>query len=1081
MASEEDDQAARHNAIRDLMEKCQAHAVETSHGSHGSLVKTLQSLHRALVATRMQSPRRREPNLDQANAERSQATLQIQESLISTVATTDDSAPSSEQEFLHNVAKELINLDRVIFLVDEEVNAELSPDGFDYENDCKWYIDAMEILSRVGEGCKTGGCDAKMNTSVLTTTVDGAESTTPSCDNPERWIDRCLDICGYATSLELAVDCLRRIVHDLSTSSTPTTSSYGHGLRRGDKRPGLAPAITSLRTIRRRLILLPPSISDEDNLMHFPGPYRGLLLRLKDDQGLQRTCQFCECIILPLEYHHLERQTHQHQLHGQTPMQQNVNQIHSDHQLLSESLSSLAVSVLPTLVASACHAIDLPLPSWAKPKVSYGILINSAWKILLAGHILGNCLTSSRFNINASNPTKSNGSPTEQSAINAAASNHFKLLLRQMIESGRSEIVVHQIYHCWKSCDVGKPSTTLHDLKTPRSILCSQLQSTLASIPSKREVALFSRSILRYCTKQHMPKSVPNNYLSQQARDQLEEICANGILPFIRDVLLQSLSKDEELAEAMVNYVILSPPTSFHCQSESSLQSYPTLHFIDRAVPRCLSQLLTETSPDNGAVNGVTQSCETPSQEDSDSEDQAESHNESKVVNPFIAQLSTVASVWSEDIFITRTDALQQQYVTEFLLHPLESKQLTPTDLQKVLSDDGIPLATSLVQGVTFRLDVSRSESTRIDGMRVAEAMASILGQTLRFDELHPTADDDVGVADKEDEGMEGKKKERRRKRKPRVRVEPGVSMVVDPDAEYFTDDSDSSYNSSQSDSSTDSSGSDGSSDSNSSWGEDSLVAYPMNDDEEDLRRVARPCTLRDCLAYLLTSDKDDLAYDKLQSALTELATIVASQPLDLLDVVSTLVRVLLFLEDKFNIDHFSTKRWNSLIALSAHAPLETTTLLVEEMRGNISLGTRLEALSILSIVAQELSGIKKDPRRTENSNCCDEEVTSCSTKLQRVLNLRDESNVRDAKTDLSAQSPKTRRWRQPRTSPTTTTNRFGSVSVQMIYSLFAFLSQTRNDESIWGGPFGERFLSEFLKTLSIMLYCASTYPNSAL
>jgi len=408
----------------------------------------------------------------------------------------------------------------------------------------------------------------------------------------------------------------------------------------------------------------------------------------------------------------------------------------------------------------------------------------------------------------------------------------------------------------------------------------------------------------------------------------------------------------------------------------------------------------------------------------------------------------------------------------------LESKQLNQNDLQKGLSDDGTPLATMLVQGVTLRLDVSRSESIRMDGMRVAEAMASLLGQTLRFEELHPPEEDDVGIL--EDEVTEDKKekKERRRNRTNRVRAAPRV--LVDPDAEYFTDDSDSS-DSSQSDSSIDSHESDESSDSNSSWGEDSLQPYPMNDDEEDLRRVPRPRTLRDCLAYLLTSDKDNFAYDKQHSALMELASIVASQPLDLLDVVSTLVRVLLFLEDKFNMEEFAVKRWDSLVAFGVNIPLETCMLLVEEMRGNISLGTRLEALTILGAVAQELSGLRRDPQQKAIPSCCDQEVANCSTKLQRVLNLHDTSTGEDANAALSTQSSKTRRWRRPRTSPTTTTNRFGAVSVQMIYSLFAFLSQTRNDESIWGGPIGEKFLSEFLKTLSIMLYCARTYPSPAL
>jgi len=572
---------------------------------------------------------------------------------------------------------------------------------------------------------------------------------------------------------------------------------------------------------------------------------------------------------------------------------------------------------------------------------------------------------------------------------------------------------------------------------------------------------------------------VPTSVLN--TRDKLDGVCTKGILPFLREALLPSISKDAGLGEAMVNFTILTPPTSYHCQPESSLQSYPTIHDVDRAVPRCLAQLLALACADGIEIKDETQSNnESACQEDSDSDDSQADSRQFKAVHGFLSHLFTVASVWCEDIFITKTDTLQQQYVTEFLLHPLESKQLTQNDLQQGL-DDGTPLAAMIVQGVTLRLDVSRSESIRMDGMRVAEAMASLLGQTLRFDELHPSGDDDIGIADKDVEEEKNKKRERRSKRKKRVPMEPRVSVVVDPDEECFTDDSDSSDSSSQSDTSTDSHESDESSDSNSSWGEDSLQPYSMNDDEEDLRRVPRPRTLRDCLAYLLTSENEDLTYDKHHAALTELEAIISAQPLDLLDVVSTLVRVLLFLEDSFSMDQFSVKRWDSLMALGVCAPLETCLLLVGEMRGNISLGTRLEALSLLKCIAQELSGMMSHPQQKTISNDCDQELASCSTKLQRVLNLRDTLNGEDAKTDLSTQSSKTRRWRNPRVPKTSTPNKFGVVSVQMIYSLFAFLSQTRTDESIWGGPIGEKFLAEYLKTVSIMLYCARTYPSSAL
>ena len=149
--------------------------------------------------------------------------------------------------------------------------------------------------------------------------------------------------------------------------------------------------------------------------------------------------------------------------------------------------------------------------------------------------------------------------------------------------------------------------------------------------------------------------------------------------------------------------------------------------------------------------------------------------------------------------------------------------------------------------------------------------------------------------------------------------------------------------------------------------------------------------------------------------------------------------------------------------------------VLVQEMSGNMSLGTRLEALMILRTTAHVLSGARRDPSQDKISSLCEQELVQCSTKLQRELNLK------GGNADSFMEPSKTRRWRRPRTSPVTTTNKFGSVSVQILSSLFALLSHTKNEASIWAGPVGEKFLSEFLKTLSIMLYWASTHTSPAL
>jgi len=266
-----------------------------------------------------------------------------------------------------------------------------------------------------------------------------------------------------------------------------------------------------------------------------------------------------------------------------------------------------------------------------------------------------------------------------------------------------------------------------------------------------------------------------------------------------------------------------------------------------------------------------------------------------------------------------------------------------------------------------------------------------------------------------------------------------------------------------------------------------------MDDNEEDLRRVRRPRSLRECFAYLIENENETLAYDKHESALMELPAMVSSRPLDLVDMTPTLVRILLHMEDKFNMENFVQMKMNSLMAFAVHAPIETCLHLVNEIGENVSLGTRLEALTVLGGMAQELSGLSElrnrqelqsKQRESQLPNNVDE--IAMSSKLQRSLNLYNNPNVSSRSNDLeeSPQSTsnvsKTRRWRRPRRTAITVTNRFGPIAAQMMYSLFAFISRTKSEESIWGGPLGEKFLSEFLRTLSIMLDCSRTYPGNS-
>ena len=944
--------------VRELLERCQqACAVEDE---HSSLIKTLKSFYQKLIDLRGT-----QEDIDK-----------VSESDISTL---------SVQYFLRHVAKELICLDRVI-TSSEEIEGTHRLDRFEYDNDCKWYIDMMKIISRkvISKEVDTNTLHIKNDSSISSVDNDYIKQKDDiRCDNPERLIDECLDMCGYEISSEVAVECLRQIVHDSSTSSRNSSSEGGKDNR-------LVATITCLRIVRRRLLLSSPSnnsatILDEKSILTIiPDPYKCVFSNLKNVLGIQRMKQIFEYMILPLECH-CNKQI----------LQQSHEQGNEQNLALHQPLSSISTMILPNLVSSACHAMKLSLPSWGSPKTSYGILLHSAWKMVLAEELLNKSTSSGR---------------NERIKV---ASDHFQLLVQQMIASGRADIVVKHIYKCWKSCDTGHNGDLDSGICRPKSLLCRQVQSVIDSISSKREAAVFCRTVLRHCIKQEIPKSMINNYSGQEAKDKCDEIDKRNILHFLQEMLLPSLSNDKELVDAVVHYIILSPPTSFQCH-----QGISSLQVIDRAAPRCLAQLLSLAGDENSF-------------------------------------LFTVTSIWCEDVFVERTNTLQQQYVTEFLLQPLESKQLSPDDLQKKLGEDGTALATLLVQGVTLRLETSRSESIRLDGMRVAESLASTLGQHLQFDELHPAAA--INDSDEDTDVIEKEKKPSHKKK----RVSTPLIQVVDDSGESADDDTSLS--------------------STSSWGEDSLQPYA-----EDLRRVPRPRTLRECLAYLLVSENEDLAYDKHYAALSELTTIITSQPLDLLDVVSTLVRVLLFLEDKFSMDQYTVKRWDSLMAFGIAAPLETCMVLVREMKGNISLGTRLESLALLRGIAEELSGTASKPtlETSPSNNSIDKEIVACSTRLKLALNMNDTTNddKKDKSTELAnTQSSKTRRWRRPREPTTTTTNKFGAVSVQIIYSLFCFLSQTKGEASIWSGANGERFLVEFLKTLAIMLHCARTYPSTAL
>jgi len=892
---------------------------------------------------------------------------------------------------LRDVVKDLIRMNRVIMSIDDEIDGVVRETLHD---DFGWYHGADRTC------VECDGNEKSIN--------ECGEYNSPRYDT-ERWIDRCLDLCGYGVSLEAAVDCLRRTVHHSSNNN-----NNGISFKEDGQKFGIASTVTSLRTIRRYLLHV-PSLYKEGHVDCCPITFQLQFLSEEDTSYLSNTETLWKCCILPMEYHCKHMREDPHNMDSEP--------------LLSDSLTDLT-SVLPILVSSACHAMDLTLPWWASPKTMHTMLLQAAWKMLLIGELVGN-----------------QGDETT-SDFRQSTATYVQLLARQMIQNGQSAIISKYFHHCWRHCDEND-CDSLSSPITPRSMLSAQCRAIIDSIPSNRTVSTFYREMLRCSAKYYAQKCAQDEELSMA--------CKHNILPFLQDTILGPLVDNEGLRDAIVHFIILSPPSSF--QHYISSTGCPSLSCVDRSVPRCVALLLHLA-----CISG--QNYESDSDSESD-------HRNATSAGYYLSHLYSVASVWSEDVFVSRSNVLQQQFVTEFLLYSMKQNLVSQDEFQKgISSGKDMSLATALVQGVTLRLDISLSPPIRIDGMRVAEAMASLLGQHLRFDELHPAMEETLDV---KEEGTKVQSRTKSKNRKGRNRMKPAGKIMIDPDAEYFTDDSDSS--SLQSEGSNESS-------MNSSWGEeDSLEAYSLDDDEEDLRRVPLPRTLQDCFAYLVAPDSDNLACDKQQAALLELGTLAESKPFDLIDMTSTLVRVLLHLEDKYGMNMFADKKWECLLAFGVHAPLDTCVQLVEEMKGSVSLGTRLEALSIIAAAAERLSVSPNVPQSSPAKRISAASAGTTSTRLKIALGLRDDINKEvgdDVVTTSQAPVSKTRRWRQPRTDPKTTTNHFGPVAPHMIYSLFALMASTKENSSIWGGSCGERFLAEFIKTLSIMVDCASTYPSHA-
>jgi hypothetical protein len=589
------------------------------------------------------------------------------------------------------------------------------------------------------------------------------------------------------------------------------------------------------------------------------------------------------------------------------------------------------VTVLPSLVANACHAQQCGLAAWAVPARFRSRLVECASSsvILLLQE------QEQQLHVDETNHKDPNLSTVGgKDSKDIVAVQYFQMLVQRMVRHHGGEDVAMGWYREFQrlllSGRTDMDSDDAHETKdAARNILAQTIRDTLLHRLSPRESAMLCRAIFRHVLS------------LQQEQEQQKQVPPVIVLdlktvwkhPWIDLSCLPAMASSRKIRDAVIRLFILSPSSVMHDES------------CDRQLCHGVASLLA--SVDSSSDYDHNDDDETDVSSDNDEETTVTATTD-RVLRK---HLDEVAAVWSQTVFVRQTDRKMQRHVTSFLLSGMAL-------LSAAQEDPSADLVANILEGVTARLH-STIDSIRADGMQVGERLAKRLGQELQFDELNSQRQGDTLTAPAPKPTLEQELSQlvqdgatprpTREKRKIPRRKQ------IDPDAEYM---SEQEENDGDDDDASSSSGLDD--DDDSVWEDDNLIAYDLDDDEEDLRETARPLYLHECIELLRTAETEDNAFSSHEAALKELPALVRSRPVDLPDISESLAIELLRMENKFNIQHFSEMLLSSIISLAVEDPLSVGQTLVAQLFQEGSLFNRLTALTSLTEAAIELSGEKE-------------------------------------------------------------------------------------------------------------------------
>ncbi|KAF7660359.1 hypothetical protein LDENG_00283310 [Lucifuga dentata] len=416
---------------------------------------------------------------------------------------------------------------------------------------------------------------------------------------------------------------------------------------------------------------------------------------------------------------------------------------------------------------------------------------------------------------------------------------------------------------------------------------------------------------------------------------------------------------------------------------------------------------------------------------------------------PLLLQvLRSVCHAWANPSAVKHTPLEQQLYVSKALL--LCVALLKDSELQELRSE----LLQCMLGGMQSHLDSGVVQIRRV-GMVVGECLSShmdINGTKLTFeyeqdDETQellslmnpPTADEAEPVNSESlvcsiRSSQEAKEITSSTKNKSSQNQAEPRPLKADPDSDLDSD--------------------------------DELIPYDMSADQE-ISQASPPRYLRDCLETLISSE-DPV---RMELSLRAAESLVRKNVFTAREISVQLTKVLLHMEDKYNINGFLALRQATMVALTVTDCIPVTQYLTTEFYSlNYSLRQRLDMLEVLAMAAQELSHPITDKGQPSNTIVATHDLTPYPgdnpTHWRQVVEKRIQSKTKHLSkgtTQLPAKA---------------TLNRYAPVAGHFFFPLLRNYDKPQMTFDLLGSD--HLVLGRLIHTLGLFMHLAVNAPVAA-